>query len=456
MKKQRFSFLGNQSGAIIMTTLAVVTIISIAGGLWSFGTKAQEAKQGLIDVTRYADSKNTADPNKAQKNNQAILVSTAVEGGETAVSALNPDDTQIISMIDSGGAFNLPDKKKTPEQIEKAEAKKQNDIKIGETLKKNKLPSDQLTKDVTKGVQKIVDTNSKLDTDDDTKENVVIDIIGLMLQDISNNKAKSTVLDTVKKELDNQKILADEKVAETKKELNSALSEKEYIEKEIAVYDDLHAEGYLVTDKNDLSYWKERLDSANKQIAKLDNELEVLKQGESEKQKTADLTEKQGQDDTLSQDTASESGTALEETTIEETAAEEEITTEEETAASDANLIHGVVPTKVTAYSSGTASLGKWDIYLEFWNVGKLGGEQYAKVTGNEVLIEPDEGVETFTLVIEGYFTGGPNGDMELSITGPGGTSTVLCKLKDGKEVITEEAFSILINNPEAFKGWVD
>ena len=44
------------------------------------------------------------------------------------------------------------------------------------------------------------------------------------------------------------------------------------------------------------------------------------------------------------------------------------------------DLIHGVIPTKVTGHSTGTGKSKDVGI-LEFWNVGKLGGEQYAKAT---------------------------------------------------------------------------
>ena len=452
--KRRFSFLADQRGGIILGLMAVVSIVSIGWGLWSFGTSAQEKKQGIIDVTRYEDSKNNADPNKGQKNNQAIFVNLAVEGGKAGIDAVGggADDTQIISVLDSCGTFNSPDKNKTSEQNKKAEAKKKNDIKIGEALKKNNLPTNQLTKDVVKGIQKIVETNSKLDADDNTKENVVISIIMQILQDISDNKAKVPVIDTAKQELDNQKILADEKITNTKKQLNRALSEKEKLEKKIAAniadYNNLIAQGYIP--ENNLSELQERLDYTNKQIAKLDGELKALKQKENEKL---------GQDDTLSQDSASESTAALEETATEATTTEEDTTTEEETVASDANLIHGVVPTKVTAHGSYTEAAGKWEVNYEFWNVGKLGGEQYAKATMREVLIEeaPDWTIpdNEKTVESEGYFTGGPNGTIYLSVPIKGTLFEVSFKLKDGKEIIFNE-WSFLVDNPEAFKGWVD
>ena len=123
------------------------------------------------------------------------------------------------------------------------------------------------------------------------------------------------------------------------------------------------------------------------------------------------------------------------------------------------DLIHGVVPAKVTAHGIGTSNTGKWDFYLEFWNVGKLGGEQYAKATMREVLIEeaPDWTIpdNEKTVESEGYFTGGPNGTIYLSIPVKGILIEVSFKLKDGKEIIFDEE-SFLVDNPEAFKGWVD
>jgi hypothetical protein len=95
-------------------------------------------------------------------------------------------------------------------------------------------------------------------------------------------------------------------------------------------------------------------------------------------------------------------------------------------------------------------------LYIEFWNVGKLGGEQYAKATMNVVHTEPAEGEEQIEpRVWEGYFTGGPNGDIYLTITVNGQSSDIQGKVKDGKEVAGVGA-TVSIANPEAFEGWVD
>lgn len=136
-----------------------------------------------------------------------------------------------------------------------------------------------------------------------------------------------------------------------------------------------------------------------------------------------------------------------------ETTAEEETT---ESTEPDANLIHGVVPTKVTAHGTITDSHGVWDFYYEFWNVGKLGGEQYAEATFIEVL--PNEDGGTITITFEGYFTGGSNGDGVLSGGIYGQTTTISIKLRDGKEISMGEfsEFNCLIDNPQAFDGWKD
>jgi len=319
--KRRFSFLADQSGVIpiILGGLALLAFISLSVGILSYAAEGQAARLGYRDPEIYG--RTNADPNKGYDNNKAINDGMRGRAIEVAADALNPDDTGISSIFDCSGSLSSP---KTSEQNKKAEAKKKNDTKIGETLKKNNLPTGQLTKDVVKGIQKIVETNSKLDADDKTKENVVISIIMQILQDISDNKAKVPVIDTAKQELDNQKILADEKITNTKKQLNRALSEKEKLEKKIAAniadYNNLIAQGYIP--ENNLSELQERLDYTNKQIAKLDGELKALKQKENEKQ---------GQDDTLSQDSASESTAATEETATGATTAEEEAATEEET-----------------------------------------------------------------------------------------------------------------------------
>jgi hypothetical protein len=143
----------------------------------------------------------------------------------------------------------------------------------------------------------------------------------------------------------------------------------------------------------------------------------------------------------------------------------------ENTAKQDSYFIHGVVPTEVKAHGTATSNTGVWDFNAGFWNVGKLGGKQYEKATIVEVCTKPAEGSgveQNTTIIFNGYFTGGPNGDMYLTYTwtaqlrsdSPETTtysSDLHCKVKDGKNIVFDEGSnSITIDNPEAFNGWVD
>jgi hypothetical protein len=139
---------------------------------------------------------------------------------------------------------------------------------------------------------------------------------------------------------------------------------------------------------------------------------------------------------------------------------------DETSAEQDASLVHGVVPTKVTAHGIFTNISGKWSYSIEFWNVGKLGGEPFAKATYTNVNIEPVEGYEGqiqnepdryAPSAGVGYFTGGPNGDIYVTIvTSTGYSYDSHYKVKDGKAVIFSNGVSTPIGNPEAFNGWVD
>jgi hypothetical protein len=120
------------------------------------------------------------------------------------------------------------------------------------------------------------------------------------------------------------------------------------------------------------------------------------------------------------------------------------ITSEKSPDEADSNLIHGVVPTKVTGHSTGSGQSKDVGI-LEFWNVGKLGGEQYSKAT--YIMTRDGKTIATW----EGYFTGGPNGEIYLS-----GDTELHGKLVDGKQLVGDGHGFADIDNPEAFNGWSD
>jgi hypothetical protein len=122
--------------------------------------------------------------------------------------------------------------------------------------------------------------------------------------------------------------------------------------------------------------------------------------------------------------------------------------------AAESNLIHGVVPTKVTGrfhqeYPDAAGALVIVDDYWEFWNVGKLGGQQYEKA---KLTVVYTQNGPTTPSVWEGHFTGGPNGDLYVESKG----YQIHAKLSGGKTITYGNGKSFQIDNPEAFNGWDD
>jgi hypothetical protein len=111
----------------------------------------------------------------------------------------------------------------------------------------------------------------------------------------------------------------------------------------------------------------------------------------------------------------------------------------------DPNLIHGVLPTKVTGHATGnkTKDVGS----LEFWNVGRLGGEEYSKAT--YIITRNGKKIKTY----EGYFAGGPNGEMHLTSSDG---KDLHGFLQGGIEFISDDGSVIDIDNSDAFDGWTD
>ena len=134
----------------------------------------------------------------------------------------------------------------------------------------------------------------------------------------------------------------------------------------------------------------------------------------------------------------------------------------------DENLIHGLEPQKVTCegqYSYNNTRLEEpvktcsfnMPFRVEFWNVGVLGGEEFAGATFYWNFVSFDwEGcaiTSTPDKISTGQFSGGPNGSMTLGwafiqiSSGQIGTITY----SDADETISG---TCTINNSAAFSGW--
>lgn len=135
--------------------------------------------------------------------------------------------------------------------------------------------------------------------------------------------------------------------------------------------------------------------------------------------------------------------------------------TKETIKETEANL-HGLVPTKISVHThQATDDKDSYsDHYIEFWNIGELGGEQYAKATDHYVATR--DGAQFSEITFEGTFTGGPNGLIEMSAVSSSGNdegsnAKMVLQLIDGKQLQNpSNGYIPQIVNPEAFNGVFD
>ncbi|MFA4930890.1 MAG: FecR domain-containing protein [Patescibacteria group bacterium] len=131
--------------------------------------------------------------------------------------------------------------------------------------------------------------------------------------------------------------------------------------------------------------------------------------------------------------------------------------------AQNTNLIHGVTPTKITAtlhdeYLDVAGKPVTTDDSWEFWNVGVIGGDQYAKATLTiaTTTMTWDGGTgeipTTHSSSWEGTFSGGPNGKLTVSSAG----YSIEGQLVDGQNIVYKNGKSATVNNPDAFDKWTE
>jgi len=104
-----------------------------------------------------------------------------------------------------------------------------------------------------------------------------------------------------------------------------------------------------------------------------------------------------------------------------------------------------MVPAKVTGHASGDTNEDGGT--LEFWNIGGLGAKEYSKAIYR--INRDGKNVNTF----QGYFTGGPDGEFFLDDSSG---KQMHGKLENGFKYVGTDGEIIFIDNPQAFKGWVD
>ncbi len=293
--------------------------------MFSFGNKALETKQKLVDVTKYSDIGVSGDPGKDLEKNNAALVEISIEGGKTVVGTY--DETGLLVIVDKSGALN------TGNKDESKNTEEENRIKSD--LENSGLSSDPLSVGISKVIKAKIENNSTLDT----KPNEIDDMLIKILEDIEEKeKLLNSMEDTsddvtgdnaedieqlldlpshIEQVMSADEILAEQKIIDLKTDLGKIGSEKKYLEKEIQVYEDYEKKGASITDTQTFSSLKTRLDEANKRIDDLQAEIQ------NEKDKLTEIQDEENTEDQETEDTSTDSGETGE---ITEEAIEEVIT----------------------------------------------------------------------------------------------------------------------------------
>jgi len=265
----------NQNGGVVLTTLAVIGIISLGASLFSFGEKAMEEKKNMVDVTKYSDIKAAGDPGKDQEKNNAAVVEVAVEGGKVGVGVY--DDTGLLIILDKSGALGVSGKEDNEDKEKNKEIEKK--------LKENDLPSDPLMVGIAKVTENKVKRNSNSGATQEDIDEAVIDALGKLseLDELLDSnpgdedkigEPEFDIVSHINKILDASGKLANKKVIEIRKELDKTNSEKKYVEMKIKAYKDYEDKGYIVTDASEWSNFDSRLDELNNKISELTAEVQ--------------------------------------------------------------------------------------------------------------------------------------------------------------------------------------
>ncbi len=265
----------SQNGGVVLTTLAILGVISLGASLFSFGEKAMEKKKNMVDVTKYSDIKAAGDPGKDHEKNNAAVVEVAVEGGKVGVGVY--DDTGLLIILDKSGALGVSGKEDNEDKEKNKEIEKK--------LKENDLPSDPLMVGIAKVTENKVKRNSNSGATQEDIDEAVIDALEKLseLDELLDSnpgdedkigEPEFDIVSHINKILDASGKLANKKVIEIRKELDKTNSEKKYVEMKIKAYKDYEDKGYIVTDASEWSNFNSRLDELNNKISELTAEVQ--------------------------------------------------------------------------------------------------------------------------------------------------------------------------------------
>ncbi len=285
-------------------------------------------------------------------------------------------DTPVGIILEESGLLDV--KKKNIEEDKKTEI----------NLKNSGLPSDSLTVGISKTIKAKIENNSTPGTSPEEIDAMMIKIMEDIedqdklfdsTEDDSDDAVKEIdaaidMVSHIKKILENNNKLADQKIINIKSNLNRAESHKNYVEGLIQASEDAEKKGGFLSVTQGLSALKADLEETNKTINNLEAELQQYEdgQGEVSEEETEDTLTDEETEDTL---------------TDEET--EDTLTDEEESEEATEEIIEEVITLNGTLSDPAEGGTTKMFMTIDL-KTGTVSGMIFIRINNEYVKAEFD------------------------------------------------------------------
>ena len=278
-------------GLILITALVVAVTLTLA--MFKVGNEAINRKneilspdaivQGVEAVQPASEDIDLMEQEKKQGENLTI---TGYDMNKIGVKAVidGIDETGLVTKT-----YDLLNENKKPKDGSEEIILNDSDVNKDtvKSLEDVGIPTDPVTVAVTESIYDVTKMNTGSCATDDEIKNTAINIVGKLweesgktLENAQNNIETATVkatevLETVKKNLEEQKILAEKEIVEKTMEYEKDLQSKKYLEEAIAEYKEYEEEGYTIASgTSEYANLQERLDEINNKIETVAVELD--------------------------------------------------------------------------------------------------------------------------------------------------------------------------------------
>lgn len=267
--KKRFKSERGVGTAAVLLGLMVLSLVVLAVNGKDSGEKGEEIRKEIKDPGSYADIIGP-DTVLLDKETETIrdetnkkIINHAIDLAKTPMTVV--DDTQIVSVLNEVGVFDLKKKKTDIEEDKKTET----------NLENSGLSSDKLNVDVSKIIKAKIENNSTPNTSPDE-----IDAMTIKAMKEKEIDAATNMVSHIEKILKINNKLADQKIINIKNNLNRAEFQKKYLEGIIKAYEDAEKNGGF--QNVGIGSVKARLEDEEKIINDLKTELQEYEDGQEE------------------------------------------------------------------------------------------------------------------------------------------------------------------------------